>query len=284
MNQLLKAALKFRYKQPYFTRVVYLIVFSVLLSGCGSKENEKDTDNMKKIIFLHHSTGRSIWVGKTNRYIYKLTKKGDVQNYISKYNRTNKTNYIISESNFPQKVPYGWNNYPYDYYNIWVKNGGNQPYKGEPTLEILTPKYDVIILKHCFPVGRILEDTGNPDINSSEKRLENYKLQYNALKDKMHQFPNNKFIMWTPAASVKKNISEEEAKRTHEFYKWIMDDWNEEGDNIHIWDFYNYETEGTMYLLDKNAHSPENSHPGKEFAGSIAPLLGKYIIDVIESK
>jgi hypothetical protein len=283
MNKLLKADRRLGYLQHNIIKVVYLIALLVLISGCESKEKEKG-ESMKKIIFLHHSTGRSIWVGNTNRYVYKLTQKGDVQNYISKYNRKNKTSYIISEMNFPKKVPYGWNNYPYDYYNIWVKNGSDKPYNEEPTLELLTPEYDVIIFKHCFPVGRILEDTGNPDINSSEKRLENYKLQYIALKEKLHQFPNNKFILWTPAASVKKKISEEEALRTQSFYRWIMDEWNEEGDNIFIWDFYNYETEGTMYLLDKNAHSAENSHPGKEFAGRVAPLFGKYIIDVIESK
>ena len=60
-------------------------------------------------------------------------------------------------------------NDPYDYYNIWVKNAGNEPYKGEPTLEILTSKYDVIIFKHCFPSSNVEPDTGAPDINSKNK-------------------------------------------------------------------------------------------------------------------
>jgi len=33
---------------------------------------------MKKIAFLHHSTGSCIWVGKTNKYLYKITKRGDM--------------------------------------------------------------------------------------------------------------------------------------------------------------------------------------------------------------
>ena len=76
---------------------------------------------MKNIIFLHHSTGRSIWVGKTNRLIYKLTKKGDLQKYLIAYNKRHKTDYQITEQSFPKNVLYGWNNYPFDYYNIWVK-------------------------------------------------------------------------------------------------------------------------------------------------------------------
>jgi hypothetical protein len=239
---------------------------------------------MKNIIFLHHSTGRSIWVGKTNRYLYKLTQEGDVQKFFDLYNKKNKSDYSITEISFPKNTPYGWENYPFDYYNIWVKNAGKKPYLEEPTLEILTSEYYVIIFKHCFPVSRIMEDKGTPDINSDEKRIENYKLQYNALKNKMHAFPKNKFIVWTPAVCTKKNMTEEEAKRTKEFHRWMTEEWYVKGDNIYVWDFYNYETEGGLYLLDKNAFAPDNCHPSREFAGKIAPLFCKFIIDIIESE
>jgi hypothetical protein len=258
-----------------------LTIFGLILFIFTSCES--DQKDMKKVIFLHHSTGYNIWIGGTNRYVYKLTKKGDVQKYFSKYNRKNKTNYSVSEQYFPKEAPYGWKNYPYDYYNIWVKNAGQNPFMTEPTLEILTKEYEVIIFKHCFPVSRILEDTGNPNINSDEKRLENYKLQYDALKQKMHEFPNNKFILWTPAVNTKNLMTEDEARRTAEFHKWMTEEWDEKGDNIYIWDFYQYETEGELYLPDKNALQPDNSHPNKDFSAKIAPSFAKFIIDVIES-
>jgi hypothetical protein len=257
---------------------VLIVLISILLISCGSN-NEK----MKKIVFLHHSTGHAVWKGQTNRYIYKVTKKGDVQKYFDNYNRKNKTAYQISELTFPKSAPYGWNNYPYDYYNIWVKNAGNKPYLEEPTLEILTKEYDVIIFKHCFPVSRISEDTGLPNIDSDVKSIENYKLQYDALKNKMHEFPDNKFIVWTPAANTKSKTTEEEAARTCEFYNWMINEWDEKGDNIFIWDFYNYETEGGLYLTEGNADSPGNSHPNIEFSARLAPLFSQFIIKVIES-
>jgi hypothetical protein len=231
---------------------------------------------MKNIVFLHHSTGHCIWVGNTNKYLYKLTGTGDVQKYFSRYNKEKTTEYNITELSFPKSVPYGWNNYPYDYYNIWVKNAGPDLYMQEPTLETLTKKYDVIVFKHCFPVSRIQEDTGYPDINSADKRIENYKLQYQALKKKMHEFPENKFIVWTPAVCTKNQISEEEAKRAYDFYKWMIDEWHEKKDNIFIWDFYG------LYLTEKNAFSKDDSHPGAEFSGRMSPLFCKYLIDVIE--
>lgn len=249
----------------------------LFFAGCESRQ-----DNMKRIIFLHHSTGLNIWKGKTNRYVYRITKKGDVETYLNKYNRRNKTNYFISERNFPAKYPYGWKNYPYDYYNIWVKNAGDKPYMNEPTLELLTKEFDIVIFKHCFPVSIILEDTGKPDINSAEKRVENYMLQYDALKKKMHEFPDNKFIVWTPAIRVRSGLSEDEARRTYDFYRWIMDEWNEIDDNIFIWDFYKYETEGEFYLKDENSVGGGDSHPGREFSAKMSPIFAQFIIDVAE--
>ncbi|NLA49736.1 MAG: hypothetical protein GX876_09775 [Bacteroidales bacterium] len=239
---------------------------------------------MKKIILLHHSTGYSVWLGKTNNYVYKITRKGDVQKYLDKYNRKNKTTYLITQQFYPKKEPYGWNNFPFDYYNIWVKNGGNKPYMEEATLEILTREFDLIMFKHCFPVSKIQPDSGTPNIDSDIKSLENYKLQYEALKNKMHQFPNNQFIIWTPAINTQNLMTEEEAIRTREFRDWIVNDWDEQNDNIFVWDFYSYETEEGLYLAEKNAFSQNNSHPNVEFSARIAPILGKYIIDVLESR
>jgi len=266
-------------KKMFMRPLVALSVVLLLVTGaCQTEKN-----SMKKIIFLHHSTGYNIWVGGTNKYMYKLTKKGDVAKYISKYNKANKTGYSISEQYFPKESPYGWNNYPFDYYNIWVKHGGTEPYMEEPTLEMLTKNYDVIIFKHCFPGSRILEDTGTPNIDSDEKRMENYKLQYNALKQKMHEFPDKKFIIWTPAVNTKLEMTEDEARRAAEFHTWMTGEWDEKDDNIYIWDFYKYETEGSLYMQDQYSYGPNNSHPNKMFSAKMAPLFGQFIIDVIES-
>jgi hypothetical protein len=258
-----------------------LPLIGILLILSGGCQTEKGS--MHKIIFLHHSTGYNIWVGGTNRYIYKIFKKGDVARYFSSYNRKHSTSYQISEQYFPKESPYGWKNYPFDYYNIWVKHGGTEPFMEEPTLEMLAREYDVIIFKHCFPVSNIREDNDSSDINSEEKRLENYKLQYNALKQKMHEFPKIRFIVWTPAANTKLLMTEDEAKRTAEFHRWMTEEWDEKDDNIYIWDFYRYETEGGLYLQDKNAEAPDNSHPSRSFSAKMAPLFSQFIIDVIES-
>ncbi len=116
-----------------------------------------------KIAFLHHSTGQVVWLGTTSKVMSKVFGKSAVGSWITDYNKKNGTRYEIEEIYFPTTSEgYPWANYPYDYYNIWVKNAGDAPYQGEPTLEMLTKQYDVIVWKHCFPVGNILPDTGRP--------------------------------------------------------------------------------------------------------------------------
>ena len=149
---------------------------------------------------------------------------------------------------------------------------------------MLTRDYDVIIWKHCYPVSNVLADTGNPSVSSSAKRAENYKVQYEALKKKMHQFPDTTFIIWTGAAQTQANTNQANAQRARNFFNWVKNTWDEPGDNIYIFDFRQLETEGGLYLLNKYAVSPTNSHPNSSFSKQVAPKFGQRIVDVIEGR
>jgi len=238
-----------------------------------------------KIVFLHHSTGHVVWLGTTSKWRAKIFGTSAVKSAIDALNERNGADYEIEEMYFPTTDEgYPWANYPYDYYNIWVKNAGEEPYQGEPTLEMLTKDYDVIVLKHCFPVGNILPDTGAPDVDSSEKRLENYKLQYAELKQKMHSFPGTTFIVWTGAALTEAATDPDEAQRTREFFDWVKAEWDEPGDNIFLWDFYELQTGGGRYLKPEYASAPDDSHPTAEFGERVAPLFAQRIVDVLGGK
>jgi hypothetical protein len=268
-----------------------LFLMAIPLNSCKQKEQTSDMN----IIFLHHSTGGVIWQGAKASIITKAARKistklaeavgnkAKLPLLFDTYNKVNKKNYLIKEMNFPKASPYGWHNYPYDYYDIWVKHAGNEPYMEEPTLEMLTKEYQVISFKHCYPVSNIQADQDSADINSDYKSLANYKLQYAALRDKLHEFPNTKFILWTGAAQVKSNVSEDDAKRAKEFFKWVVDEWDKPGDNIHIWNLYSLETEGGLYFKDEYATAQNDSHPNSGFALRAGQLLFNRIVDVIEN-
>jgi hypothetical protein len=224
-----------------------------------------------RMLFLHHSTGQAIW-------------DGGVPEWFSRYNAEHATAYDISEQAFPKNDPYGWNNYPYDYWNIWVKHAGPKTYRGEPTLEILTPKYDLIVWKHCFPVSEVEPDSGNPEVSSSDKRLENYQLQYLALRDKMRSFPDTRFVVWTSAALVRDATDTAPADRSRTFVDWVRRIWDQPGDNVYVWDFWQLETDGGRYLADANAAGGGDSHPNARFAERVAPQFAQRLVDVVEGR
>jgi hypothetical protein len=268
-----------------------LMILMINFFSCRQKESEEAV----RIIFLHHSTGQNIWDGNRSTFLssatskistrlsWKLKKRSHLPLLFDNFNQQYNKKYIIKDLIFPKEAPYGWHNYPFDYYNIWVKNAGMKIFMQEPTLEILTKDYNVIILKHCFPVSNIQVDRDSSDINSDYKSLANYKLQYIALREKFLQYPDTKFIVFTGAAQIKSNISEEEAIRAKEFFNWVVNEWDLPDDNIYIWDFFQLQTDGDIYFNGNNAFSLTDSHPNDNFSGYASDLLFNRIIDVIEN-
>jgi len=268
----------------------HLIILLALVTfiSCNKKDDTYDSN----ILFLHQSTGGIIWQGKEASLLTRAarrigpdlasitTGKGKLKKLFAEYNENNTENYNVEEMRFPKNS----GNYPFHYYNIWVNNAGNKPYMEEPTLEMLTQDYQVIIFKHCYPVSNIKPDQDSSDVNSNMMTLSNYKLQYLALREKLHEFPSTKFILFTGAVQVKANITDDEANRAREFFNWVREDWNISDDNIYLWDLYSLQTEGGLYFKDEYASSPENSHPNEKFAGRVADLLFNRIIDVIENE
>jgi hypothetical protein len=247
-----------------------LLFFSLLSGGCGTSSGSSNGSGLEggtRIIFLHHSTGENIW-------------NGGVKSTLDKHNSAHGTRYNIEERGYPSEEGYGWNNYPYDYWNIWVKNAGPSPYRGQDTLEILSQKYKVIVFKHCYPVSELSE--GGADVTSEEKTIGNYKAQYEALKQKMLAFKNTHFILWTGAVHIEGNISEEQAQLTRDFFQWVTTSWDQKGDNIFLWDFYALETEGGLYL--KKAYSAGDSHPNEAFSRTVAPTFVQRLVDVLEGR
>ncbi|HZR15736.1 MAG TPA: hypothetical protein VFE51_00290 [Verrucomicrobiae bacterium] len=248
----------------------------------------------KRILFLHHSTGRLIWNGGQLKLFPRIARKlfslirvksnpfARVPSLVWQHNRASGTKHLVEELTFPKASPYGWRNYPFDYYNIWVKHAGPSPTLGEPTLEMLTPHYDVIVFKHCFPVSAIQADT-HPEIDSEYRSLANYKLQYRALRDKLRQFSSTQFIIWTNPALVKSRTTEEEARRGQEFARWVVEEWDAPDDNIFLWDFHGLETEGDLYLQEKFAQSATDSHPNQRFCTEASRLFVQRVLDVAQS-
>lgn len=256
-------------------KLFIFITFILSIYSCNRKNQENMSKN-DKVIFLHHSTGFNIWKGNVSKISWKLFKEGDAQKQIKKLNKKHKTNFILSELWYPENS----DNNPVDYYNIWIK----KEQEAELPLESFTEKYGTVVFKHCFPISSIEENDGMPNVASEKHTLANYKLQYEALKKKLHEFPDTKFLIWTGATHVKAATNEASAKRMKEFTDWVRNDWDEKGDNVFLWDFYELETEGGLYLKDAYAYSSTDSHPGKEFAAKASVFFVNRLFDVLLGK
>ncbi|HSM94352.1 MAG TPA: hypothetical protein VLT47_15870 [Anaeromyxobacteraceae bacterium] len=225
-----------------------------------------------RIAFLHHSTGGLVW-------------NAGVPAFIQSWNGAHGTGYRITQVTYPATTGgYPWANYPYDYWTLWVDAAGSTRVLGESNLDDLVAAYDVVVFKHCFPVSAIGPDTGAPSVASSARTLENYRLQYEALKTRLHQYPSKRFLVWTGAALAEAATSPEQATRARAFFDWVKGTWDEPGDNVFVWDFREIETGGGLYLQPGYATSATDSHPNATLSALAAPLVGRRIVDVVEGR
>jgi hypothetical protein len=220
---------------------------------------------------------------------------GDVPEWISNYNTANGTNYLISERAYPN-APYPWNNYPYDYWNLWINSACNNADNAITCLSSLCFNYEVIIFKHCFPGAAIAADNGDPSVSSSIKTTANYKLQYRALRDLLDAYPENKFIIWTLAPLHRLITTADAAARAREFVNWVKNEWlTEDGEahpNIYIFDFYGLvaQTDPSTINGDLNclkyeyegSHTNSDSHPNVLANQTVGPIFAEFIVNTIE--
>lgn len=255
----------------------FLLIVSFTVPAHGA-------DGDESVIFLHHSTGGAVY------------SQGDVAAWIADYNTTHATAYQITERAYPNS-PYPWANYPYDYWNLWINGACDSSTPNIECMDSLTQGHDVIIYKHCFPGAGVLADTGAPDIASSRKSLENYKLQYRALRDLMDDYADNRFIVWTLAPLHRLATDAQTAQRAKDFVDWVNNEWlTEDGqthDNIFIFDFWGHAAESdpnpeygmvnTLRYEYENSHTGTDSHPNSLANETIGPVFAQFIVDTIEA-
>ena len=239
----------------------------------------------QKAVFLHHSTGGNVY------------KEGKVSEWIADYNQENNSHIELTERAYPNK-PYEWKNYPFDFWNLWVKGACDSEKSGIECLNTLSRDYQMIIFKHCFPGAQVLDDTGDPDINSERKSLENYKIQYRALRKQMDSYPDNIFVVWTLASLHRLSTTPENAQRAKEFVEWVKVEWlKEDGrshDNILIFDFWELTAEqykepgqGQVNCLRyeyERSHESGDSHPNTKANEAVGPVFAKFIVDALTGK
>ncbi|MBN2482269.1 MAG: Ig-like domain-containing protein, partial [Bacteroidales bacterium] len=252
-----------------FIKILICLPFSTIVL-CYSQD----------IIFLHHSIG------------YRLFYDGNVPAWIEDYNLSNDKAFNVVERSYPD-TPWPWKNYPYDYWKLWVDGSCDSDDPDIECLNTLVSDYDMIIFKHCAPGADIRPNTGEPDITSDTKSIENYQLQFRALRSLFDSYPDTKFMVWTMPPLHRLSTNPQEAGRAYEFVQWLMNDWlSEDGNphpNIFIFDFFSQVAEleqnpenGFAYCLKYDyeiSHDETDSHPNLTANQTVGPLFAQAIVD-----
>ncbi len=258
-------------------KALFTSILLAILSFCYSQEN--------KAVFLHHSTGGGVF------------SEGDVSSWIDDFNSGNSTDYAITERAYPNS-PWPWENYPYDYWKLWIGGECNNDKAGIECIESIASNYELVIYKHCYPGAGIQADGGSPDLNSSTKSLENYKLQYRALRDMMDGMPDTKFMIWTLVPLHRLATNADNAARAHEFVEWVKYDFLTEDDkehsNIYIFDFFGAVAElnespenGQQYCLKydfEKSHDNNDSHPNLAANKYVGPLFARAVVNALSGE
>ena len=222
------------------------------------------------VLYLHHSTGLNVW-------------DGGVPELVDERNAAGGTRLQIVERAFPYS-PYPWDNNPYDFWNAWVNHSGGDRVRGQATLEDLIGAYDVIVWKNCFLAADMVPDDGHPDVSSPVRTPANYRLQYVALRDAMHRFPGTTFVVWTLPPKAATDTDPSTAELARQFADWVRDEWDQPGDNVHLWDYRAIAAPDNFYLPAGNAMGEHDSHPNPELSRRAAAAFVQRLVDVVDGR
>lgn len=237
----------------------------------------------QKILILTHSLGRALY------------EEGGLEAWFDNYNTSNNSQIQIEQRDYPDD-PYQWSNAPYDYWNLWLNGACDSIEASSECLSSLVNKYDVISFKNSYELSDVLPDVGGSTaaVNSTRKSVENYKLQYRALRDLMDQYPDTIFVVWTlpPRHRLQKTSSDTtalaNARRATEFSTWLTSEWlsedNKSHDNIFVFDIRAYLMGSDNYLkFDyESTHTWSESQPNPAANALLGPTLAEFLVGSIE--
>ncbi|MCL5029860.1 MAG: hypothetical protein M1480_12680, partial [Bacteroidetes bacterium] len=233
--------------------------------------------NLRKGVFLAHSTGTNIWGPNGSN----TSAPQEIIKYNNSHNFSGDKEFNIIKEDWPTNP---WT-------NEWVR--WHQIFDGVDSTADIQPylnNYGIIIIKSCFPSSGIGSwgsplDTLEPD----RKTIFNYKWHWRNFIKKMESHREVFFIVWTNAPLVAKSTDDNEAFFSDQFCRWAKDTLatgldSKYGDfpsNVYVFDFF-HKLAGpdgklpVMYALDST-----DSHPNAAATELVAPQFVKEILDAV---
>lgn len=294
---------------------LFALTASLLVIGCGSTDNGNNSINHQtsttggggassgntvvgsgggnlgpvspdnaRVLFLHHSVGKYVQLGGNSGKTFAT--------HIKEYNQQSNHHYTYNHSLYPdteKNNSYGWDNKPFVYWDMWVNRPGGKVIPKDEEFSSIANSADLVIFKHCFTESGVAQNKGSGTVSEDARRIEVYKLQYEAIKAKMKAQSDTKFLVWTLPPKLEGAHTREAAALALEFSNWVRDEWDEKGDNIFVFDYRTLSADKDGLFLPKDwslseySGKPDN-HPSSDFSGKVLNNFVQRTIDVLEGR
>jgi len=223
------------------------------------------------VIFLHHSTGRSLIYQSGVRE--RLTEAG-FQFWDHDYNWEGLIRPDGTRAGYSYGIPDD-NTDPDGFARLFGQRVYQLPLNALSGLM----QHEVIAFKSCFPASDI----------TSDEQLEEYKAYYLSIREVMDQHRDKIFIVVTPPPLNPAATDAETATRARAFANWLKSDEFLVGyPNVFTFDFFDLLAEGGPLAPDVNMlrvayREGEDSHPNQLANETIGPLFADFIIEAVQT-
>lgn len=215
-----------------------------------------------KVLFIHHSTGANlISQGKLRKLLRDLDPS--IGFWDHSYNLFLPQIWQLTSKIIPYHTGLTDNTGKItgDDYHLQIANTDPQGYKELFNQKITDPpsnalskiilNFDIIIFKSCFPVTKI----------ESGAKLAHYKECYLSIRNRITNFSDKQFIIFTPPPLRREMTKNEYAQRARTFSEWLKSDNYLQGStNISAFDFFGI-------LADADQSGPNQNMLRRKYAG-----------------
>jgi hypothetical protein len=229
-----------------------------------------------KVLFIHHSTGGNlIKQGSLRQFIQKINP--DIEFWDHGYNLygSHTSANLLATFTFHTGLSDDKGRMTGTDYNLIISNNSPKEYaeifsrkQNDPTLKSIL-RYDIIAFKNCFPTTKI----------ESEKQLDEYKEYYKIIRDKIKEYKEKKFIIFTPPPLRQELTTEENANRAKQLIQFLNSkEFQSSTDNVFVFDFFSMLADEKGYL--KKGYTKllcTDSHPNRKANKEIAPVFAKFL-------
>ncbi len=221
---------------------------------------------MKKILFIHHSTGANlIREGRLRNLItnaefwdhsYNLYKVAPLLfAQFTHHKGLSDKNGKITGQDYDIVLS---NNNPREYAEIF----GRDP--SDPTLKSIL-SYDIVAFKNCYPTTKIISDA----------MLHEYGDYYKSIFKSLKKYSEKEFVLVTPPPLREELTTPEYAERAKKLVSWLL---SQGTSNIKVFNLFGELADENGFLKKKYSRLlPWDSHPNNLANQTIAPVFAAFL-------